>query len=333
MNKAVILLLGLMPAMAFGVVCKTVDEHGIVTYTQVQGSSCAEGTALPQYPNGPRSPRVNAADTGVSVREVAPPEYRSFSISRPAPHGTVRSNDGSFSVTVQTEPELWSGHFITVFIDEAGFDGRYGESEVPVSGVERGTHSIRAVINDTTGTQVAQTETTQFTLHGAPERVQVRGYDKDSQDLYGGVLGSVVTAQDLAALPTGTKASNVEVKLVIAGKDYLYQGKVVGRDPEILQKYGVTPPVPGAIWIVEDLPEDQLRAAEQVTVTLQESGQQDGSRAFEFDRTEEIRRIFGAVTGSHDYRSVPGADYAPPGQGISTTPGRTNPAFAPNYSR
>jgi hypothetical protein len=317
MNKAVILLLGLMPAVAFGVVCKSVDKHGIVTYTQVQGASCPEGVALPQYPNGTRSPRVSAMDTGVSVQEVAPPDYRSFDISRPAPNGTIRSNDGSFTVNVQTEPELWSGHFVTVFIDEAAFDGRYGENEVSIKGIDRGTHAIWAVINDSSGRQIAETEKTEFTLHGAPERIQVNGYDPDGQQLTGRVSGPVLSTVGLASLTGKSKAFDVEITVVASGGAVTYQTKVAEADGS---------------WSLE-IPETALRNAEKVLISLDQSGSPHTTGTIQFDKTEDIRRILGAATGTYDYRNVPPADYSPPSQGISTTPGKTNPAFAPNYSR
>jgi len=317
MNKVVILLLGLVPAVASGVVCKSIDKHGVVTYTQVPGTSCPEGLALPQYPNGLRQPRVHAVDSGVSVREVAPPDYQSFNLSRPAPNGTVRSNDGSFTVAVQTEPALWSGHFITVLIDDADFDGRYGESSVPVSGIERGTHSIQAMINDSAGRQIARTETTEFTLHGAPGRIQVRGYDQRDQVLSGRVTGPVLSSEDPSALTGASEAFDVELTILASGKATTYQTEVAKTDGS---------------WSLE-IPEAELRNADQVLLSLDQSGKPENEGMIRFDKTGDIRRILGAVTGSHDYRNVPGADYSPPGQGISTTPGKTNPAFAPKYSR
>jgi hypothetical protein len=334
MKRAWIVLLGFLPAFAYALVCKSVDEQGVVTYTQVLDKECPVGVALPAYQEHKNLQQTDADPAIQSVEESSQSSYQSVVISDPEPGGTVRDNEGRFTVKLELRPELQSGHFITVHIDSRNFRGRYGETKVPVNGIERGTHRIWALITDSRGREIARTEETEFTLHGAPSRFQISDYNREKQRLYGTVSGPVKALLGEDA-PPDEKAFDVEIRVQTAAGEEAYTGKLyvetsagqeayTGRDDNV--------DISRTKWWVA-IPEGVLINAVKILIALDESGKPENTGSLWFDKTEDVRRIFlPVVTGTYDYRDIPPADYSPPSQGISTTPGRTNPAFTPKYS-
>ena len=356
MKRIAILLLLFLPVSALAVVCKSVNEHGVVTYTQLPGNECPEGVALPGYQERQQRPQVNVIETGLSVREVNQGAYQSVAITDPGPGGTVRSNEGRFTVKLELQPALQSSHFITVHIDGRNFQGRYGESDVTVKGIERGTHRIWATVSDSRGRELAKTAVTEFTLHTASQRLQVEGaklrkpvrffddteeasgsqllgvsnVDTDSdaeegadgeRDRYGkGRRGGVVWGRLI-----GSHGDGAWVEVVVPGIERTFKGRV--RDDGTWK-----------VRIPRRVLNNALANDARVGVTAYTSGFSDTGRGRQYNREglqfrqqQDLQNLLLKSGGA--YGQQPAADYSTPGQGISSTPGKTNPAFAPNYSQ
>ena len=169
----------LIPGMAHAVICKTVDADGVVGYTDVPARECKAPVKLP--PNSTYEPRqLPASIPGKEAVEagdkVGFQGYQSMRIVQPEADGTVRSNEGKVPVTIALEPELHRGHRVAVFLDGKAVLGSFDGLAIELSGIERGTHSVRATVSDAKGKRLIESPTIQFTLRkpglfdGAPNR-------------------------------------------------------------------------------------------------------------------------------------------------------------------
>ena len=231
-------MLLLLPGLAHAVICKTVDADGVVNYTDVPVTECAETVKLPDYSRYEPRP--------IPKTEIASPQppgggdsdnpefsgYRSIEIVQPEANGTVRSNEGFVPVSIELDPPLEQGHKIKLYIDGAAVRGEFDATAIDLAGIERGTHSLRAVVSDAGGRRVGDSPSVRFTLR------KTTIYDREN-------------AEQLPIKPVNPVA-----------------------------------PVPGQ-----------------------------------------------PIAPAPERRPPPGSSgYQPPPSGISSTPGRTNPAFKPSYT-
>ena len=89
-------------------------------------------------------------------------QYESFAIAAPTDDQAIRDNSGDLTVTFAVRPRLVGGHVIDLFMD-GQVVGRSAGGSVTLSGVNRGSHRLHAVILDGDGSEVARTET--VTVH------------------------------------------------------------------------------------------------------------------------------------------------------------------------
>lgn len=240
MNRSVCLsILALAwSTQAWAVICKTVDADGLVGYTDVPVEECQNPVKLPDYSRYSPRPIPNATSP-VNATQAEPfTGYSELAIVRPEANGTVRSNEGRVPVAIEIQPMLQTGHRISLLLDGRPVDGEFSGTNIDLSGVERGTHSLQAQVKDAAGATMISSASVLFTLR----------------------------------------------------KRGLFDGPPDVENP-------VEPPSPEPGFPSEPNPNPG----------------------------------FVAPDGAPDYS--PGTpNYAPPSGGISTTPGRTNPAFAPNYN-
>ena len=166
MIKSLLLALLLVPALAQAVICKSVDAEGVVSYTDVPAGECGQEVKLPDYsryaprPIQRRSPG-SAEATGSEMRFE---RYQTMSIVEPEQNGTVRSNDGQIAVAVDLQPDLQAGHKVVLLLDGRKVDGEFGSLNIQLSGVERGSHMLRAQVVDARGATLIASSSVRFTL-------------------------------------------------------------------------------------------------------------------------------------------------------------------------
>ena len=141
-------------------VYKWVDPQGIVHYSdqphpnaqklEVRGAQTF--AALPS----PQSAAAPPASTQASG-----PAYESCAISQPTDQQTL-TNVYQTTAQVQTSPSLRAGDDIRLFVDGKQIAGSGNSFTFPV---ERGQHSVQAVIEDGTGQIVCETSTVTFFVH------------------------------------------------------------------------------------------------------------------------------------------------------------------------
>ena len=96
--------------------------------------------------------------------EVSFQGYKSIKILQPEADGVVRSNEGKVPVTIALEPALQQGHRVALHIDGKAVQGAFDGLAIELSGIERGTHSVRASVSDADGKLLIEAPAVSFTL-------------------------------------------------------------------------------------------------------------------------------------------------------------------------
>ena len=166
MIKLITLTLLLLPGFAQAVICKTVEQDGSVSYADVAASECPQEVKLPPYSSyAPRQVQSTPAQ-GSPVRGNAAPfvRYQSMHIVQPTGGGTVRNNEGKVPVSIALVPPLQENHSITLYLDGNAVPGGFDGPAIDLSGVERGSHTLKAAVFDAGGRQLIESSVTRFTM-------------------------------------------------------------------------------------------------------------------------------------------------------------------------
>jgi hypothetical protein len=213
-----LLVLAAGSALASQTVWKWVDENGVTHYSDraVPGATKMElrGNSSSATSSVAAEPESNTS----SSEAVA--AYADFSIFQPADAETVANTGGAVTVGIRLAPALKSGHSIFLYMDGKLLDGFRGDSlSFDLNEVPRGTHTLIAVINDTSNNRVQETELVTFTVRQEsiaqpPVGPSMRSTPKPrpsgsaklpaSQPTYAGLNGS---------LPKMNPATNLPVKV------------------------------------------------------------------------------------------------------------------------
>jgi uncharacterized protein DUF4124 len=148
-----LLLLGCSLALA-QTVYKWVDENGVVHYSD-QPHANAEKVHVPAAQTYQAPPTADAADV------TAPPAdntnyYQGCAIVQPA-NAQAFANVDSLTIVVQTDPQLRPGDRIFMTLDGQPLNGGAPTgASFTLSPVDRGTHTLQAVVRDGQGTTLCQ---------------------------------------------------------------------------------------------------------------------------------------------------------------------------------
>lgn len=168
MRQLLLMPLMLLPGLGHAVICKTVDADGVISYTDVPVEECRTPVKLPDYSRyTPRPIQQPATPPRGSKGEPSEPAfagYQSMQILQPVPDGTVRSNEGKVPVSIALEPALQEGHLVKLYIDGEPVRGSFSGVDIELSGLERGTHQLRAEVVDAGGQQLIGSTGVAFTL-------------------------------------------------------------------------------------------------------------------------------------------------------------------------
>ncbi len=160
--SAVLFLLAALPVGA--VVYKWTDENEGVHFSDNPHAG-AKRLDLEQPPVISLPPVEEAPSTAPQTSSETK-GYAQFGIVEPHAEATVRNNPGTVVVRFRIEPELRAGDRIRILldgqlVDTAALNGATAE----LYEVERGTHTIGAVIEDKGGEAVARADPVTFYMH------------------------------------------------------------------------------------------------------------------------------------------------------------------------
>lgn len=160
--SAVLFLLAALPVGA--VVYKWTDEKGGVHFSDNPHPG-AKRLDLGQPPAVSLPPVEEVPSTAPQAGPVTK-GYAQFGIVQPQAEATVRNNPGTVILRFRIEPELRDGDRIRILLDGQPVDAAaLSGATAELHEVERGTHTIGAVIEDATGEVVARADSVTFYMH------------------------------------------------------------------------------------------------------------------------------------------------------------------------
>lgn len=107
--------------------------------------------------------------------------YENFSILVPGSDEVVRSNGGDVKIKIDLQPALKKGHGIVVYVDGRQV-GETTNDTIDVTGIDRGEHSVFAVLHDAQDAILGNTEAVNFTMmrNSLASRTNTRRADSSS---------------------------------------------------------------------------------------------------------------------------------------------------------
>ena len=168
MIKGVLITLFLLPGLAHGVICKSVDAGGVVSYADVPREECRTRVKLPEYSRyKPRPVERQDEASGVSETAATKPRfegYQSIRIVKPSDGEAVRGDSGKVSLALLLEPALQPGHRIGIFLNNVLVPGTFDGLDIELTGVDAGSHKLRAVVMDADGKRIVNSDAVGFTM-------------------------------------------------------------------------------------------------------------------------------------------------------------------------
>ena len=161
-----IAILLICPWFGYSQVYQWLDAQGNVHFSDAPppGGSQAHDVKEITVPPISTVPTIQSAPVKMADGQKARASpYRRFAIVEPANDSAIRQNAGNVTITTSLEPALRLGDTITLFVDgEAAVTGR--EARLLLPNVDRGTHTLRAVVSDSEGKSLISSETVTFHL-------------------------------------------------------------------------------------------------------------------------------------------------------------------------
>ncbi len=169
MRRRLFILIALVGSLAVaGTVYRWVDENGVVHYSdqphpaaqKVQvppAQTYKEGSYAPSGPTGPTAPPPTAE----------PSTYQACAIAQPTSDQTF-SNLDSLSIVVRIDPSIRAGDQVFLLLDGQPLNGgKPTGTQFTLSPVDRGTHTVQAVVRNSGGGLMCQTPSVTFNVHQA----------------------------------------------------------------------------------------------------------------------------------------------------------------------
>ena len=163
MRIALFTLMSLMCTVAFSAtVYRWVDENGVTHYSDQPHENAEKvHVAAPQTFQAPPAPRVPAQNA--QPARPSSPAYQ-CQVVAPANDDTF-PNAQSVSTSVQVAPALQNGDQVFLLMDGArvsGFPTQGGS--FTISPIDRGQHTLQAVVQDSSGKVLCQSPNVSFTV-------------------------------------------------------------------------------------------------------------------------------------------------------------------------
>lgn len=122
---------------------------------------------LPTYKAPPRQPKAeNAPAAPAEAATTQPVVYKRFAIEAPANDTTIRDNAGDVAVTLAVEPALATeqGHTVSLLLNGKTVVQGGTSTNLRLQAVDRGTHTLEAVLVDAQDKMLKRTSPVIFHL-------------------------------------------------------------------------------------------------------------------------------------------------------------------------
>lgn len=157
------LAIGASPADARKIY-KWVLPDGSTTYSdrpQQEGAKELKLPPLQTYTPAPARASGGADQAAAGDNTTVP--YEVVEVVSPQPDQTIRDNNGTVSVRLELAPALQPGHTVEILLDGTAI-GSGSATSASVTNVDRGTHTVAAVVKDASGNVVASAPGVTFHL-------------------------------------------------------------------------------------------------------------------------------------------------------------------------
>ncbi len=111
----------------------------------------------------------DADKTDTATSDETSQAYTHFSIQSPSADDAIRANNGTLEVTLDIRPPLHNGHGIVLYLDGKQV-ANTRTSTVSINNVDRGQHSVFAVLHDAKDSVLTNTEAVNFSLLRASKK-------------------------------------------------------------------------------------------------------------------------------------------------------------------
>ncbi len=145
---------------------KWVDPQGNIIYSDKPRPG-AEEVKIPEAQTYPAPPPPPAPSPALSPQPQVFTDYQKVEITSPANYEAVRENAGNVSVTVSLTPDLQLGlgHKLVLLVDgPQSFQAESTSPQFQFTNLDRGTYTLRAVVVDSKGKEIARSEPSTFHL-------------------------------------------------------------------------------------------------------------------------------------------------------------------------
>lgn len=173
MNIRVPLLLGCLFALSSQA---QESKHEMWTWTDANGVTHFSDRPIPGArqmavstttpPPRAEAPQPSAA-TASSPSQAAVASYRSLEIWQPANGESFFGADAAVNVRVRSDPELSQGHTLLLYLDGKLVEGATNSDSHTIANLQRGVHSLAAVITDEQGNEKIRSEPRVFHIRQA----------------------------------------------------------------------------------------------------------------------------------------------------------------------
>ncbi len=168
--KQIILLLSLIPFLALAEIYKTTDADGNTIYTDIPPNEEAKELKVEELnvSDAPKKTygRPNGLKNSKAPKQDAPADrYIRLAITAPANEKAVRNNEGKVTVSVALTPKLYTRYNdkLSIAIDGVVINDGKAKS-VNLEGIDRGTHTITAYVQDEDGMIVVSAQPVTFNM-------------------------------------------------------------------------------------------------------------------------------------------------------------------------
>jgi hypothetical protein len=137
------------------------DANGVTQYSDrpVPGAKKVELTGVTSSSPPPvAAPAKPPAGSAAKPAPAATVEYRSLEIWQPENGATFYGADATVSVRMRSDPDVASGHRVLLYLDGKLVEGPPTALEYTLGDLDRGVHSITAVITDEKGAERVRSE-------------------------------------------------------------------------------------------------------------------------------------------------------------------------------
>lgn len=160
-----LLLLILLPLFLAVDVYKTEAVDGTVDYSD-QPQDQTERLDLPPIPSIKPPSSTPLQKTRPAKPSVPPASSQIISIQSPRDDEGIRSNKGELKITLTPSPEMQPGrHHIELQLDNRHLKEHFKKTQIALQNIERGTHTLRALLVDEQGRILARSALIRFHLY------------------------------------------------------------------------------------------------------------------------------------------------------------------------